>query len=88
MLPGGDFACILQMAVHWVLGGDIRVPELVWVRPGHDGLHRGLVSDSLYSDFFPVILTFLRQLPFVGTFLTLPYVRDVCGKCLHMLLAR
>jgi hypothetical protein len=29
------------------------------------------------SDFFPVILTFLRQLPFVGTFLTLPYVRDV-----------
>lgn len=29
------------------------------------------------SDFFPVILTFLRQIPFVGTFLTLPYVRDV-----------
>ena len=50
--------------------------------------HHGFVSDSLYSDFFPVILTFLRQLPFVGTFLTLPYVRDVCGKCLHMLLAR
>lgn len=38
MLPGGDSACILQMAVHWVLGGDIRVLELVWVRPGHDGL--------------------------------------------------
>lgn len=29
------------------------------------------------SDFFPVILTFLRQLPFVGNLLTMPYIRDV-----------
>ena len=28
-------------------------------------------------DFFPVILTFLRQLPFVGQLLNLPYIRDV-----------
>lgn len=28
-------------------------------------------------DFFPVILTFLRQLPFVGSLLQLPYIRDV-----------
>jgi hypothetical protein len=30
-----------------------------------------------FSDFFPVIITFLRQLPFVGTFLSLPYIRVV-----------
>jgi len=41
--------------------------------------HSQLITDLLYSDFFPVILTFLRQLPFIGTFLTLPYVRDVRG---------
>ncbi|KAF8577997.1 Got1-domain-containing protein [Ramaria rubella] len=29
---------------------------------------------NLFGDFFPVILTFLRQLPFVGTFLSLPYI--------------
>jgi len=28
-------------------------------------------------DFFPVILTFLRQLPFIGQFLNLPYIRPV-----------
>lgn len=28
-------------------------------------------------DFFPVIITFLRQLPFVGHFLTLPYISTV-----------
>jgi len=38
-----------------------------------------LTTDLPYSDFFPVILTFLRQLPFIGTFLTLPYIRDVRG---------
>jgi len=30
---------------------------------------------NLFGDFFPVILTFLRQLPFIGQFLNLPYVR-------------
>ena len=30
-----------------------------------------------HRDFFPVILNFLRQLPFVGTFLSLPYIRGV-----------
>lgn len=32
---------------------------------------------GLCRDFFPVVITFLRQLPFVGTFLSLPYVRVV-----------
>ncbi|EIN11721.1 Got1-domain-containing protein [Punctularia strigosozonata HHB-11173 SS5] len=35
---------------------------------------------NLFGDFFPVILTFLRQLPFIGHFLTLPYVRDVADR--------
>ncbi|KAF9793174.1 Got1-domain-containing protein [Thelephora terrestris] len=35
---------------------------------------------NLFGDFFPVILTFLRQLPFIGTFLTLPYIRDVADR--------
>ena len=33
-------------------------------------------------DFFPVILTFLRQLPVIGNLLQLPYIRDVsCPAC-------
>ena len=32
---------------------------------------------SSLRDFFPVILTFFRQLPFIGQFLNLPYVRPV-----------
>ena len=30
-----------------------------------------------HSDFFPVIVTFLRQLPVIGTVLTLPGIRQV-----------
>lgn len=29
------------------------------------------------SDFFPVILTFLRQLPIIGNVLSMPYIREV-----------
>ncbi|KAF9028116.1 Got1-domain-containing protein [Hymenopellis radicata] len=35
---------------------------------------------NLFGDFFPVIVTFMRQLPFVGTALSLPYVRDVVDR--------
>ncbi|VDB95340.1 unnamed protein product [Peniophora sp. CBMAI 1063] len=35
---------------------------------------------NLFGDFFPVILTFLRQLPYIGNFLALPYVRDVADR--------
>ncbi|KZV62818.1 Got1-domain-containing protein [Peniophora sp. CONT] len=35
---------------------------------------------NLFGDFFPVILTFLRQLPYIGNFLTLPYVREVVDR--------
>ena len=33
-----------------------------------------------HSDFFPVILNFMRQLPVIGTFLSLPYIRGVRGS--------
>ncbi|KAJ7287385.1 hypothetical protein C8J57DRAFT_1430967 [Mycena rebaudengoi] len=35
---------------------------------------------NLFGDFFPVIVTFLRQLPFLGTVLSLPYIRDVVDR--------
>jgi hypothetical protein len=41
-----------------------------------------LIFPSLYRDFFPVIITFLRQLPFIGHFLTLPYISTVSRQLL------
>ncbi|KAI0930234.1 hypothetical protein AcW1_008976 [Taiwanofungus camphoratus] len=35
---------------------------------------------NLFGDFFPVILTFLRQVPGVGHLLSLPYIRDVANR--------
>ncbi|KAF9227277.1 Got1-domain-containing protein [Gyrodon lividus] len=35
---------------------------------------------NLFGDFFPVVLTFLRQLPFIGTALSLPYIRPVVDR--------
>jgi len=35
---------------------------------------------NLFGDFFPVVVTFLRQLPFIGTFLSMPYIRDAVDK--------
>ncbi|KAI1796498.1 Got1-domain-containing protein [Ganoderma leucocontextum] len=35
---------------------------------------------NLFGDFFPVILTFLRQLPIIGQILSLPYIRDVADR--------
>ncbi|EGN91859.1 hypothetical protein SERLA73DRAFT_191923 [Serpula lacrymans var. lacrymans S7.3] len=35
---------------------------------------------NLFGDFFPVILTFLRQLPFIGNLLSLPYIRQVVDR--------
>eukprot|EP01135_Chromosphaera_perkinsii_P006982 Nk52_evm1s647 gene=Nk52_evmTU1s647 len=35
---------------------------------------------NLFGDFFPVVISFLRRLPFVGTFLNLPGVSSVIDK--------
>ncbi|KAI0267019.1 putative GOT1-membrane protein required for ER to Golgi transport [Gloeopeniophorella convolvens] len=35
---------------------------------------------NLFGDFFPVILVFLRQLPFVGQLLNMPYIRPVVDR--------
>jgi len=35
---------------------------------------------NLFGDFFPVVLTFLRQIPFIGPFLMLPGVRHVTDR--------
>ncbi|WWD04902.1 hypothetical protein V865_002973 [Kwoniella europaea PYCC6329] len=35
---------------------------------------------GLFGSFFPVILQALRQTPFIGTFLSLPYIRGAADK--------
>ncbi|KAI5450827.1 Golgi Transport [Naganishia albida] len=35
---------------------------------------------GLFGDFFPVILNFMRQLPVIGTFLSLPYIRGIADR--------
>ncbi|KAJ3988894.1 Got1-domain-containing protein [Lentinula detonsa] len=35
---------------------------------------------NLFGDFFPVVITFMRQLPFIGTVLSLPVIRTVVDK--------
>ncbi|KAF9059796.1 Got1-domain-containing protein [Rhodocollybia butyracea] len=35
---------------------------------------------NLFGDFFPVVITFMRQLPFIGTLLSLPGVRTIVDK--------
>jgi len=50
--------------------------------PAQGFLHHPQIAtsypDSFGSrDFFPVIVTFLRQLPFIGQFLNLPFIRPV-----------
>jgi hypothetical protein len=56
--------------------GDVRLPESLWVCGGTVFAYH-TTNRHLFSDFFPVILTFLRQLPFIGSLLQLPYIRDV-----------
>ncbi|GAA6021229.1 hypothetical protein JCM10207_002582 [Rhodosporidiobolus poonsookiae] len=35
---------------------------------------------NLFGDFFPVVLSFMRQLPVIGSFLSMPGVTDrICG---------
>ena len=37
----------------------------------------GIIVDfGARSEFIPLALNFLRKLPFIGTFLALPYIRD------------
>ncbi len=67
------------MALHWYDSGDFWVPQPLWVRVPQV-LSLFPVSDSVPSDFFPVVVTFLRQLPFIGTALSLPYVREVSSQ--------
>ncbi|KAJ3756878.1 Got1-domain-containing protein [Lentinula raphanica] len=35
---------------------------------------------NLFGDFFPVVITFMRQLPFIGTVLSLPGIRTVVDR--------
>ncbi|CCA72439.1 probable GOT1-Membrane protein required for ER to Golgi transport [Serendipita indica DSM 11827] len=35
---------------------------------------------NLFGDFFPVILSFLRQLPVIGNFLNMPYIKAAADR--------
>jgi hypothetical protein len=35
---------------------------------------------NLFGDFFPIVLTFMRRLPLIGSFLNLPGIRTVVDK--------
>lgn len=35
---------------------------------------------NLFGDFFPVVLAFLRNMPVIGTFLQMPFVRAVTDR--------
>jgi hypothetical protein len=74
-----------QMAFCWNDRGDLWVLKSLWVRSYSMPfciIHKTLLPSS---DFFPVVVTFLRQVPFIGTALTLPYVRDVSSQYSCML---
>ena len=70
------------MADYRRVGRDVRVLKSFWVRVAPCcvlQLDTIPLSFSLFffRDFFPVIITFLRQLPFIGQFLNLPFIRPV-----------
>jgi hypothetical protein len=85
LLPWRDTPRLLQMADYRRIGRDVRFSQSFRVRVACPLRKR----TALYAtfclfffffssrDFFPVILTFLRQLPFIGQFLNLPYIRPV-----------
>ncbi|KAH3767334.1 vesicle transporter GOT1B [Pelomyxa schiedti] len=35
---------------------------------------------NLFGDFFPIVLSFLRRLPFIGTFLSFPGIKQLIDK--------
>ena len=77
MLHRRDSNGVPEVAVHWDDCGDDWVLESLWVRPTKSRSVLHPLTCAVLSDFFPVILTFLRQLPGIGHVLTLPYIRDV-----------
>lgn len=68
-------ARVHEVCIHWNDRRDIRLLKLVWVRGVFPDEEINLTAR--FSDFFPVVVTFLRQLPFIGNLLSLPYIRPV-----------
>jgi hypothetical protein len=60
------------------IGGILMVIILKWPILGMIVETFGFLN--LFGDFFPVIITFLRQLPFIGNLLTLPYISWVVDR--------
>jgi len=81
LLPRRYSPRLSQVANDRRVGRDVRFSKSFRVRDNVDGItiHTSILTCSpfRFRDFFPVILTFLRQLPFVGQLLNLPYIRPV-----------
>lgn len=83
LLPWWCSARFPQVAIYWCHCRDYWVFESLRVRfillscCIQTLLTAACGCFMLCRDFFPVILTFLRQLPFIGSLLSLPYIRTV-----------
>jgi hypothetical protein len=61
---------VFQYLLSWV-GDNLARVNLLQVPPAD------MIFYPVSSDFFPVVITFLRQLPFIGTVLSMPYIAGV-----------
>lgn len=88
LLPRWNPPRLYQMANHRCVGRVVRFPQPFRVRACllactgaflHHPRNRRFSPPTFFGsrDFFPVIITFLRQLPFIGQFLNLPFIRPV-----------
>jgi len=59
------------------LGGVLLV---FWGRTFFGIIVEGFGFLNLFGDFFPVVLAFLRNMPVIGNFLQLPFVRSVTDR--------
>jgi len=75
MLHWWDSTGVHEVCINWNDRGDIWLLEPVWVRGIFSKRKFELIA--WFSDFFPVVVTFMRQLPFIGNILSLPFIRPV-----------
>lgn len=79
LLRPGYHPRLHQIPLHRHVGRDVRFPQSVRVRSPLPSVRTcpSLISPPNNSDFFPVVISFLRQVPGIGAILSLPVVRQV-----------
>lgn len=74
MFLGRNFSCSHWMGGYWNDFGGLRFHQFIWV------IGKNFLNLTMYRDFFPVILSFMRRLPIIGTILNLPGIRQACSS--------